>query len=139
MTQIVGYIGFGGKCREAMTFYKECFGGDLNLQTIGDSPIAEHMPPDRKNEILHVTLKNGSVVLLGSDMAAPSELKNGNNIQMCVNCSSDEEINNFFNKLASGGKVNDPVGVKFWGGTFGALTDKYGINWMLSYDKNSGY
>ena len=36
-------------------------------------------------------------------------------------------------------KASDPVGIKFWGGTFGALTDKYSVNWMLSYDKNSGY
>ncbi len=139
MTQITGYIGFGGKCREAMTFYKECFGGELTLQTIGESPMADQMSADKKKEILHSTLKSGGIVLLGSDMAAQSILVKGNNVSLLVNCSSDEEINRFFDKLSIDGTVSDPVSVKFWGGTFGALTDKYGINWLLSYDKNAGY
>ena len=41
MTQINSYLTFNGNCREAMTFYKECLGGELEFQTIGESPMAE--------------------------------------------------------------------------------------------------
>ena len=60
----------------------------------------------------------------------------GNNIALCINCSSDEEINVFFNNLAVGGKINEPLQQSFWGATFGSLTDKFGINWMFNHSKN---
>ncbi len=56
---INSYLTFSGNCREAMRFYQECLGGELQIQTIGDSPMAAKMPKKMKNYILHATLTNG--------------------------------------------------------------------------------
>ena len=70
MKQINSYLTFNGNCREAMNFYKECLGGKLNLQTIGESPMADKMPATMKHSILHSELRKGNVVLMGSDMVS---------------------------------------------------------------------
>ncbi len=96
MTQINTYIGFNGKCREAMTFYQECLGGELSLQTFADSPIAAQCPAEAQQQILHSSLTKGALVLLGSDiMVGLTATRFGNNVNLCLNCSSEEEINTF--------------------------------------------
>ena len=137
MTQINAYVGFNGKCREAMTFYKECLGGELMLQTVAETPMAAQCPEGMQNSIMHSSLTKGNLLLLmGSDMVGPDGHNQGNNIALSINCSSEEEINTVFSKLAEGGKIIDPLKVQFWGAIFCVLTDKYGINWMFNYDKN---
>lgn len=137
MTQINSYLTFGGNCREAMTFYKECFGGELFLQTIGESPLSDNMPLKMKNSILHATLRNGELVLQGSDMTPQSGLIKGNNISLSLSCSSEEEIKRFYARLSANGKTDHPLEAAFWGAIFGDLTDKYGNHWLLSFDKQS--
>lgn len=135
MTHINPYLRFNGNCREAMTFYQACLGGELALQTIGDSPLVNEMPADAHQNILHSTLVQESVSLMGSDMAGPEGLVHGTAVAMSITCSSEEEIRTIFSKLAAGGHITDPLDVKFWGGMFGVITDQFGNEWMLSYDK----
>jgi PhnB protein len=135
MAHINAYLNFNGKCREAMTFYHQCLGGELNLQKISESPMAAQMPSELGAHILHGTLINDGIVLMGSDMRGNS-LVSGNTVGLCLNCNSDEEINDYFNNLSKGGQVVTPLHQTFWGATYGEITDKYGMNWMLSYSKN---
>ncbi|MDQ2719960.1 MAG: VOC family protein [Bacteroidota bacterium] len=138
MTQINAYIGFNGQCREAMTFYKECLGGELIFQPVEGSPIEAQCPAAMKNQILHSSLTKNGLLLMGTDMSAPvpGGFIKGNNIALSLNCSSEEEINDFFSKLSSGGQIIDPLKTQFWGALFGVFIDKFGISWMLNYDKN---
>ena len=137
MTQINAYVGFNGKCTEAMNFYKECLGGDLILQKIGESPIADQFPPAMKDQILHSSLmRNGTLLLMATDCVGPQGYMLGNNIALSLNCSSEEEINSFYSKLSEDGKIIDSLKTQFWGAVFGVFTDKFGITWMLNYDKN---
>ena len=137
MTQLNAYVGFNGKCREAMTFYKECLGGELTLQTVAETPIAAQCPQGMQQHIMHAGLtKNGVLLLMATDMTSSEGFHPGNNIALSLNCSSEEEINTFFAKLAEGGKIMENLKIQFWGAIFGALTDKYGISWMFNYDKN---
>jgi PhnB protein len=137
MTQINAYLNFEGNCREIMTFYKECLGGDLNMQPIEGSPIEAQCPAVIKGHILHASLCKDGLLLMGSDMQEPGgKFIKGNNIALSLNCSSEEEINTFFLNLSTGGKVSHALTEQFWGATFGVLTDKFGIRWMLNYDKN---
>jgi PhnB protein len=135
MTQINAYLNFNGNCRDAMTFYQACLGGELSLQTVGESPVAGNMPAEAKDRIMHASLTKGELVLMGSDMMGAA-LKPGNQITLSINCSSEEEINTFFANLAEGGQIQDPVADMFWGAKFGALIDKFGISWIVNYDKN---
>ena len=132
MAQINVYIGFNGQCREAMTFYKTVLGGELFFQTVGGSPMAAQCPESTHAEILHSSLTNGDLVLMATDMTGPDGYHKGNNIAISLNCGSKEEIEAFFAGLSEGGKVMDPLKEQFWGAIFGALTDKFGIGWMLN-------
>jgi PhnB protein len=137
MTQINPYVGFNGRCTEAMNFYKECLGGELMLQKIGDAPIASQFPETMRDQVLHSSLtRNGILLLMATDCAAPGGFTHGNNVALSLNCSSEEEINRFFVKLSEGGEIIDPLKEQFWGALFAVFDDKFGIRWMLNYNKN---
>ena len=135
MTQINAYLRFDGNCREAMTFYKDCLGGELEMMTVAGTPIAEHMPAEAAQNILHSCLTTGGMTLMATDMG-PGDRVNGNNVSLMLNCSSEEEIQSLFSKLSAGGEITCPLEASFWGSTFGHFTDKFGMNWMLNYEKN---
>lgn len=135
MNQLSPYLRFTGKCRTALTFYQACFGGELKWMTVAETPMAAQTPADSRQHIMHATLTTDRFVLLGSDMAGPGGFAPGNTVSLFVNCSSEEETRSFFSKLAVGGKIVDPLKAQFWGGLFGALTDQFGVEWRLSYEK----
>ncbi len=134
MAKITPYLFFDGTCREAMDFYHDCLGGELKTQTIGESPAAALQPPEAGSRIMHATLDKGNLALMASDMMFDGSV-HGNSIQLTLVCDSMEEINSYFEALSRGGKVVSPLKTEFWGGTFGQLVDKYGFQWMLSYEK----
>ena len=136
MLQINPYLTFDNKCREAMTFYHQCLGGELTIQTVGESGAKDHMPPETHNSIMHAALrKDGAILLMASDMIQGNEVKQGNNNALALICTSKEEIESCFKNLSAGGKVTSELKEEFWGATFGMLTDKYGFTWMLNFDK----
>lgn len=136
MTLINAYLTFNGNCREAMTFYQDCLGGELSLQTIESSPMAAQMPEQIQQHVLHSTLVKESLVLMASDMVGKNGYVKGNTISLTLNCSTEEELNNFFNNLSKDGEILDPIQDQFWGAKFGSLTDKYGNIWLLNYSRN---
>jgi PhnB protein len=136
MTQINTYLTFNGNCREAMTFYQSCLGGELMLQTIGESPLADRMPPQMKQSVLHSTLVKDALVLMASDMTAEQGLRRGNAVSLMLNCSSEEEARTFYTKLSEGGQATHPLETTFWDALFGDLVDKFGNPWLIHYDKN---
>lgn len=131
---INSYITFNGNCREAMTFYKKCLGGELTFQTIGESPLSEKMPQQMKNCILHSTLIKDALILLGSDMTPPQGFLKGNAISLMLNCNSEAEIRNCYENLSKDGKADHPIEHTFWGALFGGLTDKFGNHWLLHFN-----
>jgi PhnB protein len=135
MPQLNPYLHFNGNCREAMTFYKECLGGELTLQTVGETPAADKMPAEARKNIMHARLAKGDLVLMASDMST-TPLHKGNSVSLALNCTSEEEIRTLFAALSAGGKVLHPIAEQFWGAIFGSLTDKYGFDWLLNYEKN---
>lgn len=136
-THINANLTFNGNCREAMTFYQECLGGTLFFQTVGDSPLSGQMPPKMKNCILHAALTKGDLVLTGSDMVSEHGLVKGNGVSLMLNCSSEDEIRGTHARLSEGGEPTHPVEDTFWGALFGSLTDKFGIHWLLNFDRNT--
>lgn len=135
MTQINAYLNFNGQTREAMSFYQQCLGGELVMQKIAESPMGARVPSEMGAKILHSSLTKDNLMLMASDMMG-NNVKNGNSVALCINCSSDEEINSFFNNLSKGGNINEPLHQSFWGSIFGSLTDKFGVTWIFNYSKN---
>jgi PhnB protein len=136
MIQINAYLSFPGNCREAMEFYQKCFGGELTLQTVEDSPMADQWPAQVQQNILHATLLKDSMMLMASDMGGPGELIRGNTVSLSLTCSNLMEIKSCYAYLAAGGQRTRPLH-EFFGGTIGMLTDRYGMNWLLYYGQPS--
>ncbi len=136
MSQINAYLTFNGNCRQAMNFYNEVLDGELSLQTIGESPMADKMPAKMKDCILHSQLTKGDLVLMGSDMVGEQGLLKGNSVTLMLACNSEEEIKNCYEKLSVEGKTTHPLENTFWGALFGGLTDKFGNHWLLNFEKN---
>ena len=132
MKQINAYLHFSGNCREAMTFYKDCFGGELSFTTTGESPMAAQMP-EMKDLIMHSVLTKDGLVLMASDMMDTERATKGNNISLCIIGANAEELKPIFSKLSKGGEVTHELKTEFFG-TYGDLTDKFGIAWMFQAD-----
>jgi PhnB protein len=87
MAKLNPYLNFNGKCREAMTFYQNCLGGELTMQKIAESPMAAQLPSEAGAQILHSSLTNENLTLMGSDMMGAGLVK-GNDITLFLNCSN---------------------------------------------------
>jgi PhnB protein len=132
---LIPYLTFNGCCKDAMLFYEKCLGGNLELQTIADSPLANQFPVSMKSCILHATLTTSYGKLFGSDLNN-NELIIGNAISISLNCQSENELNMIFTNLSESGTIKYPVETTYYGGLLGSLTDKYGYNWFLHFKNN---
>jgi PhnB protein len=119
-----------------MTFYKNCLGGKLTLQPIGESTMADKMPIEIRDNIMHSILENEKLVLMASDMCPESGRTLGNAVSLILMCTSEKEIRESYQQLAEGGIATHPLDVTFWGALFGGLTDKYGNNWLFNYNRS---
>lgn len=140
MATVSTYLTFNGNCEEAFNFYKSVLGGEFTyIGRFGEMPPQEGIPPmdeaDR-NKIMHVGLPIGSTVLMGSDTGGDwaSSFIQGNNFSVSVNAENKTEADRLFNGLSAGGQVTMPMADTFWGSYFGMFTDKFGINWMVSFE-----
>lgn len=129
MAIIHSYLRFNGNAKEAFTFYKSCLGGDLSIQTIGQSPMAQYLQ-DKQDAVFHAQLKKGDLVLLGSDLVGEEGLKHGNAMVLTLECDSNTEAKNLFNKLSVGGKIGHELSEQEWG-TIGDFEDKFGNGWFV--------
>lgn len=126
------YISFQGNAKEAMEFYKGIFGGELFMDTM-DS-YADKMPvsEEDKGKIMHAYLKGeNGIELMGSDTPAGMQYESGARISLTLNGDDEAAIRAYWDKLAEGGTITLPLDKAPWGDTFGLITDKYGVNWMI--------
>ena len=136
MTQINAYLTFNGNCREAMTFYRDCLGGELLLQPVKETPMAVLCPAGMEDHILHASLTADAFVIMASDTIGTDGYQAGTKIALSVNCHREEDIYTFFAKLSEGGQVVDLPTEPILGAIFGSLDDRYGIRWMLTHNKH---
>ncbi len=139
MTKFGPYLLFDGNCAEAMTFYKECLGGELDITTVGESTMAAQFPPDKQDKVLHSQLQSGSIEISASDWLHPTRNpKQGNTVCLHISRATHAELEECFNKLSDGADpdlIDALTDMPF--GAYGALTDKYGIRWMFQGDNSA--
>lgn len=137
MPAVNTYLNFNGQTEEAFNFYKSVFGGEfMFIQRMKETPGGEKLPETEKERIMHVALPIGNGnILMGSDILESHghKLREGNNFYISVMTDSEAEADELFGKLSSGGQVSMPLAKMFWGDYFGSFTDKFGIQWMISY------
>ena len=133
MKQILTYLTFDGNCREAMTFYGKCLGAEVQLVPFSEMP--GEVPEGAEGRVMHSSLTNGSDLLMASDTQPGMPLQQGTNFSVSIQCESLDEIERLFAALGENGKVTMPLDDMFWGARFGTLTDQFGIQWMLNFEK----
>jgi len=143
MTTINTYLTFNGNCEEAFIFYKSIFGVEFtHIGRFKDMPENSEFSISESEEerIMHVSLPiSEETVLMGSDTGGEwaSKYVQGNNFSISINTDSKQEADRLFNELSKGGHVIMPMGSAFWDSYFGNFKDKFGINWMVSFDESN--
>lgn len=126
------YLSFQGNCREAMTFYKNALGGELELMPYDGAPM--EYPPECKDYVMHASLKFGNSVIMAADSMPGMPLIQGNNNSLSISSNDVPEGERIFNAISAGGMVTMPFADTFWGAKFGMCIDKFGMNWMVNCD-----
>lgn len=137
MAGINPYVLFNGNCAEAFDHYRAVFGGDFMMRmTFGDMPAEAQCDAADNNRIGHVSLPIGASILMGSDCPPSMPCEVGNNFAVSFAADSKEDADRIYAGLSDGGTVTMPQQDMFWGAYFGMCTDKFGINWQVSYSAN---
>lgn len=132
MTVLNPYINFRGQAREAMEFYRSVFGGELDLSTFGDFSMPG-VGEDEADLIMHGQLETpGGMTLMGSDAPASMPLPESSNITISLSGDDEAELRGYWDGLAEGGSIAMPLEAAPWGASFGQLTDRYGVAWMVN-------
>ncbi len=128
-TQLVPYLNFPGNTAEAFDYYHSVFGGDLQVTTFSDYGL-EDMPQDGT---MHAELKTDHFVLMASDaMPGAESASGGTKIHLAFISDDVTLLSEWFEQLAEGGAVDQPLATQIWGDTYGHLTDRYGVQWLFN-------
>jgi len=124
------YVTFPGTARAALGFYQDVFGGDLALRSYADFGRTDGPP----TMIAHGTL-DGLVTIAGSDASPGQESVQFRGLMLSLLGTADPDVlHGWFDKLAAGGTVVDPLGPKPWGATDGQVIDQHGLHWLIGYE-----
>jgi PhnB protein len=130
------YLSFGGDARQAMEFYKEVFGGTLDLNTYAEIGGQEGPQADK---IMHGMLETPSgFTLMGADAPPDMDHTPGNNFSISLSGDDDAELRGYWEKLSADGSVSVPLERQMWGDVFGMCTDRFGISWMVNISQPQG-
>ena len=129
--QLNPYLSFRDNAREAMNFYQSVFGGNLTISTFKEFGAAQD--PSQDNLVMHSQLDGDhGIVFMASDTPEGMEYKPGNTMSMSLSGDDETVLRGWFDKLAESGTVTMPLEKAPWGDSFGMLTDKFGIAWMVN-------
>jgi PhnB protein len=133
--EISPYLTFNGECAAAFKFYERCLGGEIvAMQTHGESPMKDQVPPEWRDKVLHARLVVGDNVLMGSD-APPDHYSPPQGLQVSISVPSPSDGERIFKTLAENGKVTMPFEKTFWSSGFGMVVDRFGTPWMVNCEQ----
>lgn len=125
------YISLKNSAREALEFYHAIFGGELHISTYAEGGMPHD--PSGADKIMHGQLdaENG-MTLMVSDAPEGMPISDGSNISISLSGDDEASLRGYWDGLMAGGKAVMPLEKAPWGDTFGALVDKFGVNWMVN-------
>lgn len=134
------YLNFDGDTEAALAFYHQALGGTLDtLHRFGDMPAApgQELPAELAQRVMHQTLHlSDSQMIMASDtmpgMGPPRVV--GTHASISIHPDSRDQADQIFAALSEGGTVTMPLADQFWGDYYGALTDRYGVQWMVNFN-----
>lgn len=131
------YLNFNGNTEEAFNFYKSVLGGEfVMIQRFGETPESARVKDTEKDKLMHIALKVGNNVIMATDAleSMGHKVTAGTNFHISLSAESQEEADKVHAGLSAGGVTTVPMSKQSWGAYFGMLTDKFGIQWMVSFD-----
>ena len=127
------YVFFYGRCEEALEFYKTALSGTYEAMRVKDAPADERMSGLPEDRIMHASFTAPGVNFLASDGRETKTIDpDEGNIALTLAAADRATGERVFKALSDGGKVNMPMEEAFWGGRFGNLIDRFGIEWMIT-------
>jgi PhnB protein len=126
------YLSFDGRCEAAFRFYEECLDGKLGkIFRYAGSPLADQVPADWQNKVMHASLAIGEHVVMGGDVA-PDRYERPRGFSLSLEMKDTAQAEHIFYLLAKDGTVMVPLEKTFWAARFGMLVDRFGIPWLIS-------
>jgi len=127
------YLHFDGTCEEALAFYQTIFGGEIGeIARFGTSPMADHVPEEDHEAVMHTTYRAPGVSFMASDWPGGLPPAGIARVRLSVATPDLAEGERIFAALAANGTIHQQFMKTFWGATFGMVTDQYGIDWMIN-------
>jgi PhnB protein len=128
------YLNFQDQTRDAMTFYQRVFGGELRMSSFKEFQASED--PSDDDKIMHAQLEGeNGIVFMAADTPSSMEYRPGTNFSMSLSGEDENVLRGYFDKLADGGQVMMPLEKAPWGDTFGMLTDRFGVSWLVNVNQ----
>jgi PhnB protein len=140
LMQVQPYLMFEGRCEEALDFYKKALNAEVTaLMRFSEMPATAGTaepdgcaggaapPPD---SIMHASFKVGQTEIMASDgmSQGKAEFKG---TTLALSAATDADTRRLFSALSEGGSVQMPLTKTFWTSSFGMLTDRFGVPWMV--------
>lgn len=127
--KLEAYLFYPGNTEEAMSFYQGVLGGDLSITRRGD--VDPSVPESEKELVINAALESDPFTLRASDRRdATHDVQT--RIELTIVGTEEAELRRIFDELSEDGTVKTPLEKMFWGDTFGALIDKFGIGWQVN-------
>lgn len=130
MINLCPYVTFHGQAAEAMRFYQSVLGGEITSSTFGEFGATDD--PAYVDQVMHAQLDAEGLVLMGADLPPGMPHTPGQTIQICLYGDDEQGLRARFDALSEGGTVGVPFEKAPWGDTFGMLTDRFGIDWLVN-------
>ena len=130
------YLNFDGTCEEALTFYAKVLSGEILVMLKGkDTPMADKMPPEGLERVMHGRIGVKGQLLMASDVP-PQFKKDMQGFSVSVSVADPTEAERIYNALSEGAQnIQMPLQETFWAHKFGTFTDKYGTPWLINCEK----
>jgi PhnB protein len=130
------YLTFDSNARQAMEFYRDVFGGTLDVNTFGEFGSPDAAEADK---VMHAQLETDSgFTLMASDTPAGMQRNPGDNISISLSGTDADELRGYWEKLSDGGNVTMPLEKQMWGDEFGMCVDRFGVPWMVNITQSQG-
>ncbi len=129
--QLNPYLMFQDRAREAMTFYRDVFGGELSMDTFGAMGMSGD--PSNDDRVMHAQLvTDHGLVLMASDAPDGVPYQPGSAISLSLSGDHGPALRGFYDALAEGDTVVEPLQQAPWGDHFGICADRFGTVWMVN-------
>jgi PhnB protein len=133
--KMIPSLSLPGNAEEAMKFYADALQGEIK-----GTMRYEDVPGDIPNTNMLGKVIHGEVVFEGGTLFFSDnfmyEVVSGNQLELTLDCNSEEQLMLFFDGLKKDAKnVSMEPQATFWGGIYAQLTDKYGTGWGLNFQK----